>query len=541
MSNTDQAPEPTMDEILASIRRIISDEPTDKNAQPADNNVAGDIARALSFGDENAVSGMDEDILELTEVVTPGKNLEDELTETLTQHPPSAPFGEPAEPEMAETADLSPSDILDDFPAPTLTEPGQSQYTEDDQELSIPEDIFSDTAMRSGGMVENPEPPELADNPIEQALEEINKPELGEIEEFTPDMAEFDQPEDEMSSGVDNQSSLETDLEEALSWGVEQADEEDIQASDTDTLGDELDVVGAELSNNLLDVNEEQQEISIDDSLMNDQSVTFGELSPEESIESALENAIGSDDDEDLEQGWLQDDEEEKETPLPAEVQAVLNDGPEFSQPDFSSEEEAIVEQDISALDNFDSDGFEEENTLAEITESLDESEMVEQPELAETENNLQENSAVEISEPEVEQLAEEEPEVQQGPEILQSVVADTQDTQVAEESVDDMELAKASDLTEQEEELGNAVASVKETVEKEIKSELAQQVAEKPAPEVSEVVPVQNNPAPTVASPLEESIKDMLKPMLKEWLDSNMPRLLEDAMKQQAQEDKKK
>lgn len=540
MSNTDQAPEPTMDEILASIRRIISDEPTDKNAQPSDDNVAGDIARALSFGDDNTVSGMDDDILELTEVVTPGKNLEEELTETLSQkNQPSAFDEQPAfaQQDMPNVAneDLSPADILDDFPAPTLTEPGQTQYTEGDQELSIPEDIFSDTAMRSAGMTDTPEdlaiPEEIAalqDNPIEEVLGEINKPDVSEPEDLLSEIPEIGLEQLETEIPADEQSSnLENDLEDALSWGVEE--EEAPHPLEENNAGDELDVLGAEVAGNLLDVEEEQQEISIDDTLMNDQSVTFGELSPEESIESALENAIGSDD-EDLEQGWLQDDEET----APADI--LAQDAPssfEEEIPELSPEIEN-VEQELLTQDD-----TTEEISVEDSAESIDDSEpvveMMEQIEVPELNDELEENSEVEISEPEVEETEQLE---QTAPEPEQD---DTEPSHGTEESVDDMELAKAAGITEQEEELGNAVASVKETVEKEIQSELTQQVADNAAPQVSEVIPVQNNPAAAVASPLEESIKDMLKPMLKEWLDDNMPRLLEDAMKQQVLEDKKK
>lgn len=83
MSSSEQSPEPTMDEILASIRRIIADEPTESSqhaaapagegADLAEDGVVNDIARALSQGgDGNSLNGSGDDVLELTnEVVEP--------------------------------------------------------------------------------------------------------------------------------------------------------------------------------------------------------------------------------------------------------------------------------------------------------------------------------------------------------------------------------------------------------------------------------------------------------------------------------------
>lgn len=81
MSKADQAPEPSMDEILASIRRIISDEPTSGSTGQqgsGENQVANDIANALSPQNSPAPqpqqppSGIDDDILDLTQVAPIG-------------------------------------------------------------------------------------------------------------------------------------------------------------------------------------------------------------------------------------------------------------------------------------------------------------------------------------------------------------------------------------------------------------------------------------------------------------------------------------
>ena len=83
MSSTERAPEPTMEEILASIRRIISEDEPSSARQPnasasqqdeeglelaegeADDKIINDIARVLSGGGAPAVEE-EEDILDLT-------------------------------------------------------------------------------------------------------------------------------------------------------------------------------------------------------------------------------------------------------------------------------------------------------------------------------------------------------------------------------------------------------------------------------------------------------------------------------------------
>lgn len=85
-------------------------------------------------------------------------------------------------------------------------------------------------------------------------------------------------------------------------------------------------------------------------------------------------------------------------------------------------------------------------------------------------------------------------------------------------------------------------------SVENSVADELAQVLAEggavsAPAMAVSEVLPlvaapVAASPAPIAAGAvggpktLEQSIQELLKPMLREWLDENMPRIVEDVVK---------
>src|SRR6185437_4645744 len=84
MSSTERAPEPTMEEILASIRRIIADDESNSTKQQAvpqgqdddealelfedavDDKIINDIARVLSGGAPAPVADEEEDILDLT-------------------------------------------------------------------------------------------------------------------------------------------------------------------------------------------------------------------------------------------------------------------------------------------------------------------------------------------------------------------------------------------------------------------------------------------------------------------------------------------
>ncbi len=112
MSSTERAPEPTMEEILASIRRIISDDESGSARQPiasasqqddegleaaegeADDKIINDIARVLSGG---APAVEEEDILDLTAELGGLEPVEDldveelELVEVVAAPAPPAP------------------------------------------------------------------------------------------------------------------------------------------------------------------------------------------------------------------------------------------------------------------------------------------------------------------------------------------------------------------------------------------------------------------------------------------------------------------
>lgn len=92
MSSTERAPEPTMEEILASIRRIITDDEAgqaqSQNANPkaedeslegeADNQIIDDIARVLSGDDAEAPASEEEEILDLAAELGGLEIIEDE-------------------------------------------------------------------------------------------------------------------------------------------------------------------------------------------------------------------------------------------------------------------------------------------------------------------------------------------------------------------------------------------------------------------------------------------------------------------------------
>ena len=117
MSSTERAPEPTMEDILASIRRIITDDDTGKGqgdapaaaAQTedaslegeADNQIIDDIARVLSSGGDEPANE-DEEIMDLTGELGGLELVEEEPEETLEVAEPVD-----AAPEFVESRDAS--------------------------------------------------------------------------------------------------------------------------------------------------------------------------------------------------------------------------------------------------------------------------------------------------------------------------------------------------------------------------------------------------------------------------------------------------
>lgn len=108
MSDNQGQSEPSMEEILASIRRIISEEDGDE-AKPAADSRTDEEAGDRDGGDDGGSEGDDEDVLELTEMdAVPDE--EPPMAEAEGEEEPLGPgeadvfAGEPEEPEPAEAA-----------------------------------------------------------------------------------------------------------------------------------------------------------------------------------------------------------------------------------------------------------------------------------------------------------------------------------------------------------------------------------------------------------------------------------------------------
>ena len=165
MSSTERAPEPTMEDILASIRRIITDDdtgkaPADKAAAQsedeglegeADNQIIDDIARVLTSGGD-APANEDEEIMDLTGELGGLELVEDEPEEIL---------------ETLEVVDPTPEFV---------------EVTEDSEELLALDDVQPDIL----------EPDVIEADMPEAAVEVIETVEMME----TVEAAEFAEPEE---------------------------------------------------------------------------------------------------------------------------------------------------------------------------------------------------------------------------------------------------------------------------------------------------------------------------------------------------------
>ncbi len=574
MSNTDQAPEPTMDEILASIRRIISDEPTDnqKQSDGDKDSVADDIARALNFdaGEEPGVSGMDDDILELTEIVPRDTPADDKyagfgsgaMNETLTPADSVAPapmeFNTSA-PAFDDEEDFSqhPSQALgvddnpDDVFATSDALENPAEYSSSDDDMSAFD--AADPAGINSEAVAGLDVSAFEDQSLfaDGGGDGLRNPGLASEDAFQNEVADKSEEnashpgvhQEEKQAAANNAVSAEQppELGEALSWdSLEEELGQDIHPEVSDTAL-EQDVDAAESMGSFEQASatpETADDIeTAAENLVEDENVTFGQLSPEENLESALEKAIS---DIDPEAGWddraegagEEEDIEQANKDIAAEVSAIEQD-----TPDNIEEDRALSEIDT------DTESAEKEEKIAEAADQSGE----EAVEATEEVPPVDEDEAGWTDKEEDAQFAapvEEE---------------DKADTQVQEGMSEDMALSEAAaQQSGRDDELADTLSAVKETVAREI-SAIGQAEANnmeanireaQDEPQISEVVPVQQQstaPSPlqqqtaAAVSPLEESIKDMLKPMLREWLDDNMPRLLEGAMKEQQKTDQKK
>ncbi len=139
MGSMERAPEPTMEEILASIRRIISDDeakaaesspassPEAKTSEfdaDADTKIIDDIARVLSGAAPAESASEDDDILDLTKELSELQAVADE-----TAALPDLEFPAPARMEVAETIIVAETEIAQrspsftEAPEPVMTMP----------------------------------------------------------------------------------------------------------------------------------------------------------------------------------------------------------------------------------------------------------------------------------------------------------------------------------------------------------------------------------------------------------------------------------
>ncbi|HEY6921254.1 MAG TPA: DUF2497 domain-containing protein [Methyloceanibacter sp.] len=211
MSSIERAPEPTMEEILASIRRIISDDESTsakRSAAPqsqdddealelsegeaegeADDKIINDIARVLSGGAPAPVDAIEEeeDILDLTAELGGLEPVEEEVQAVELVAEAEAPAPEPeflpepqeleAEPEPVEEEAAS----LDAAsPEPEVAaEPAQASQTMSASEEAASALERAIAALRAGQLPTSPifsyEPPPFA-APVEPALEPVPEP-----------------------------------------------------------------------------------------------------------------------------------------------------------------------------------------------------------------------------------------------------------------------------------------------------------------------------------------------------------------------------
>lgn len=190
MSNTERAPEPTMEDILASIRRIITDDDasqdqTETQAKAvqsedeglegeADNQIIDDIARVLSAGGD-APANEDEEIMDLTAELGGLELVEDEPSELL---------------EVAEAVDAAPEFV---------------EITGEIDEVFELDEVLPDVPEPVADVFETLESAELAEPPA--LPQEAAIPEMPPVPPLMPVEPASDQPK--LSASEEAASALE--------------------------------------------------------------------------------------------------------------------------------------------------------------------------------------------------------------------------------------------------------------------------------------------------------------------------------------------
>jgi cell pole-organizing protein PopZ len=199
MSSTERAPEPTMEEILASIRRIISDDEASSVQQratsaeyaeqvraddtedgAADTQMIDDIARVLS-GSTSPASNDDDDIEDILDLTEPGGSAADEVmmadepatileevvleTEVYTEEPRKLDFSA-AFPPANEDRPESPFSFAQT--GPTFVEEAAPSY-EEEAASSYEEEIASSYQEEVAATYE-PEPPPIVEMPAPEPV-----------------------------------------------------------------------------------------------------------------------------------------------------------------------------------------------------------------------------------------------------------------------------------------------------------------------------------------------------------------------------------
>ena len=263
MSNTEQAPEPTMDEILSSIRRIISDEPTKEEVDDKPSRVASDIAKALSGDADSAdqtsptVDSMDDDILELTDIVKEDPKVKAEQ-----------PLNNEATPSLAENNELLDS-LSRDINNIQNTLNGNTDKQDTVPELNIPElpgaeNSESATQSDTQSFDNITEALSLGNEATDPVLDMSN--ETAEQEQANQDISPESALVDALSAGL-KQEFPSANVEAELSIAEEQKSEDPISP-------EKLDNIAEALGNT--------DELAVGDEL------TFGELSPEDQLDNII-------------------------------------------------------------------------------------------------------------------------------------------------------------------------------------------------------------------------------------------------------------
>ena len=107
--------------------------------------------------------------------------------------------------------------------------------------------------------------------------------------------------------------------------------------------------------------------------------------------------------------------------------------------------------------------------------------------------------------------------------EILSSIrdIISDEDEEAAEE-------APAADAEEKEEETVESVESVSQPVEDSVREELISAATASASLEAMSKLVADEAARPDNSSTIEQITKDLLRPMLKDWLDANLPALIE-------------